>query len=65
MLELLQFIGVVLYMGVVKVGGERQDYWGNCPIRGQEYVHALMKRRRFEEILSNLHWVDKMICDNV
>lgn len=56
--EFLSFISIVFIMGIVKIGGNRRDYWSNDPLVGNAFVKSIMSRRRFEAILRYLHFVD-------
>ena len=53
--ELEQFLGIVLYMGIVRTHGVR-DYWKNETRIPQ--VANVMSRNRFQDIARNLHFVD-------
>lgn len=56
--ELWTFFGIVLFTGLVKVP-ERRLLWQDEPGKfGSKFVKTCMARKRFEDILQCLHWLD-------
>jgi hypothetical protein len=55
-LEFYAFIGIILYMGIVKLPS-RAMHWQNG-IFNQSYVATVMTRNRFDAIMSCWHWVN-------
>ncbi len=55
--ELLVFMGVVTYLGVVKVP-TRRSAWKDGGIFSQSFLQRHMTAKRFEDILKALHWTN-------
>ena len=53
--ELEQLIGVYLRIGLVKMPSQR-SYWGT--FSGYTSVSSLVSRKRFENLMSLIHFVD-------
>ena len=57
MKETKKFLGLVIYMGVVKYPSI-SDYWSGDPILANEFCHSVMSRNRFQLLLRFLHFED-------
>lgn len=53
--ELKQFLGLIIYMGVVKYP-KISDYWSRKPYFKNNFVSKVMTRTRFQSILRFLHF---------
>ena len=55
--ELAAFLGRIIYMGLIKYGGERRKLWENN-WKINLYVRSVMSCKRFEQILKAWHSTD-------
>ena len=55
--ELAAFLGLIIYMGLIKYGGERRKLWANN-WKGSLFVRSVMSCTRFEQILKAWHSTD-------
>ena len=55
--ETKKFLGLVMYMGLVKYPSI-SDYWSEDPIFANEFCHSVMSRNRFQLLLRFLHFED-------
>ena len=55
--EKKKFLGLVMYMGLVKYPSIN-DYWSGDPIFANEFCHSVMSRNRFQLLLRFLHFED-------
>ncbi|GBP05742.1 PiggyBac transposable element-derived protein 4 [Eumeta japonica] len=60
--EIKQFLGLVLFMGVVKLP-KLAYYWSKDKILGQTFPATVMSRNRFELLLQYLHFSDNLSVD--
>lgn len=60
--EIKQFLGLVLFMGVVKLP-KSAYYWSKDKILGQTFPATVMSRNRFELLLQYLHFSDNLSVD--
>jgi hypothetical protein len=52
--ELAAFLGIVIYMGLIKYNGDRRKLWENT-WKGNLFVRSVMTYARFEQILKAWH----------
>ncbi|XP_015437540.1 PREDICTED: piggyBac transposable element-derived protein 4-like [Dufourea novaeangliae] len=55
--EIKKFLGLILYMGVVKVN-PIANYWSKSPLYNFQLPRTIMSRNRFELLLSNFHFAN-------
>ena len=55
--DLLVFIAAITYLGVVKLP-TRRAAWGQKGLFSQPFLKSLLTAKRFEDILSALHWTN-------
>ncbi|XP_068619896.1 LOW QUALITY PROTEIN: piggyBac transposable element-derived protein 4-like [Battus philenor] len=60
--EIKQFLGLVLFMGVVKLP-KLAYYWSKDKILGQTFPATIMSRNRFELLLQYPHFSDNLSAD--
>lgn len=58
--ELYRFFSIVLYFGVFKIA-ERRTAWDYSSMYHSHFVGRVMKMKRFEAILRNLHWTNTAV----
>jgi len=57
--EIKKFLGLILYMGVVKVN-PIANYWSKSPLYNFQLPRTIMSRNRFELLLSNFHFANNV-----